>query len=79
MDRNSIIGLLLIGAILLGYSYYMQPTEEEIAAARAAAQQDSVAAAQINEVKAKADAETTTIADAGQGLSAEDSMLLAKS
>jgi YidC/Oxa1 family membrane protein insertase len=78
MDRNSIIGLLLIGAILLGYSYYMQPTEEQIAAARAAAQQDSVAAAQINEVKAKADAETTTIADAGQGLSAEDSMLLAK-
>lgn len=78
MDRNSIIGLLLIGAILLGYSYYMQPTEEEIAAARAAAKQDSVAAAQINEVKAKADAETATIADAGQGLSAEDSMLLAK-
>lgn len=29
MDKNSIIGLLLIGAIVIGYSIYMAPTEAE--------------------------------------------------
>jgi YidC/Oxa1 family membrane protein insertase len=32
MDKNSIAGLLLIGAILLGYTWYMAPTEVEKAA-----------------------------------------------
>lgn len=32
MDRNSIIGLLLIGAIMVGYGILNAPTEEEIAA-----------------------------------------------
>ena len=31
MDRNSIIGLILIFIILLGYSFFMQPSEEQIA------------------------------------------------
>lgn len=78
MDKNSIIGLLLIGAILLGYSYWMQPTEAEIAAARADAKQDSVAAAQVEEVKAKAETETATIAKAELALSEEDKALLAR-
>lgn len=43
MDRNSIIGLLLIGLILIGFSIWNQPGEEEIAARRK--MQDSVAAA----------------------------------
>ncbi len=30
MDRNSIIGLLLIGVIIIGYSIYTQPGQEEI-------------------------------------------------
>ena len=30
MDKNSWIGLLLIMAILLGWSYYTRPSEEEI-------------------------------------------------
>ena len=30
MDKNSIIGIVLIGIILIGYSFYMQPTEEQL-------------------------------------------------
>ena len=41
MDRNSIIGIVLIGIILLGYSYYMQPTQAEIEAAQR--KRDSIA------------------------------------
>lgn len=40
MDRNSIIGLLLIFAILIGYSLWMKPSDEEIE--RQQAIQDSV-------------------------------------
>jgi YidC/Oxa1 family membrane protein insertase len=32
MDRNSIIGLVLIGALIFGYSVYMQPSPEELKA-----------------------------------------------
>lgn len=31
MDRNSIIGLVLISGLLIGYMFYMQPSAEEIA------------------------------------------------
>lgn len=41
MDRNSIIGLLLIFAIILGYSWYTQPSEEQLK--RIQAQKDSIA------------------------------------
>lgn len=44
MDKNSIIGLLLIGAILIGFSIYNAPTENEIAAQKR--QQDSIEAVQ---------------------------------
>jgi YidC/Oxa1 family membrane protein insertase len=30
MDRNSVVGLLLIGLILVGYSFWMQPSDLEI-------------------------------------------------
>jgi YidC/Oxa1 family membrane protein insertase len=42
MDRNSIIGLLLIGAILIGYSIWVSPSQQELETARR--KQDSVAA-----------------------------------
>src|SRR5688500_1571530 len=35
MDRNSIIGLVLIGLIIIGYSIYTQPGPEEIQAMKA--------------------------------------------
>ena len=31
MDKNTIIGFVLIAAILIGYSVYSQPSDEEIA------------------------------------------------
>lgn len=42
MDRNSIIGLLLIGIILVGYSLWTAPTQEELEARKR--EQDSIAA-----------------------------------
>ncbi|HET6245256.1 MAG: membrane protein insertase YidC [Bacteroidetes bacterium] len=44
MDKNSIIGLLLIAAILIGYSVWNTPSQEEIEAARI--KQDSIATVQ---------------------------------
>jgi len=41
MDKNSIIGILLIGSVLIGWSYFSSPSEEEIAAMRQ--QRDSLA------------------------------------
>jgi YidC/Oxa1 family membrane protein insertase len=41
MDRNSIIGLILIFAIILGYSWYTQPSPEKLAQVQA--QKDSIA------------------------------------
>ena len=41
MDRNSIIGLVLIMAIFIGFSIYNQPSKEEIEAAKR--KQDSIA------------------------------------
>ncbi len=41
MDRQSMIGLLLIGLILIGFSIWTSPSEEQIAAAKR--QQDSIA------------------------------------
>ena len=44
MDRNTITGLLLIGAILIGYSLWMKPNAEQQAAEQQA--QDSIALVQ---------------------------------
>ncbi|HBF87633.1 MAG TPA: membrane protein insertase YidC [Bacteroidales bacterium] len=46
MDRNSIIGLLIIGAILVGYSIFTSPTKEEIE--KATRQRDSIAQVEQN-------------------------------
>jgi YidC/Oxa1 family membrane protein insertase len=45
MDRNSIIGFVLIAAILIGYTWYTMPSPEE--AARMQREQDSLAALAI--------------------------------
>lgn len=44
MDRNTLIGLLLIGVIIIGYSFYTQPSKEELSAQKR--QQDSIAVIQ---------------------------------
>lgn len=40
MDKNSIIGLLLIGGILIGYTWLTKPSEEELKAMKT---RDSIA------------------------------------
>ena len=49
MDRNTLIGLLLIGAILIGASIYNSPSKEQIAANKR--KNDSIAA--IKEINKK--------------------------
>ncbi|MFM7015645.1 MAG: membrane protein insertase YidC [Bacteroidota bacterium] len=46
MDRNSLLGLVLIGAILIGYSYLTAPTAEQLAAQKKT--QDSLALVEKN-------------------------------
>ena len=77
MDKNTVIGLLLIGAILIGFSIYNSPSKDEIALQKhyrdsiaaltkvnqKAAVQDQIA----NEIKAQNIAFTdTTIADSAK-------------
>ncbi len=52
MDKNTIIGFVMIAAILIGYSIYSQPSEEEIAQQKELARLDS-----IQNAKNKKDAE----------------------
>ena len=39
MDRNTAIGLLLMLAFVVGYTYFTAPTDEEVAAMEAAKQE----------------------------------------
>ena len=69
MNKDTIIGFVLIAVVLIGFSWYNQPSAEEIEAAR---KQDSIAAAikdnaakqqKLNEAARKAQAESTAKAD----------------
>ncbi len=67
MDKNTIIGFVLIAAVLIGFSWWQQPSAEEIAAQRtqdsiahvvkAKAEQDKKAAQAAKEAQAKAAAQ----------------------
>ena len=41
MDKNTITGFILIALVMIGFTYFSQPSAEDIARAR---QQDSIAA-----------------------------------
>ena len=69
MNKDTIIGFVLIAVVLIGFSWYNQPSAEEIEAAR---KQDSIAAAikdnaakqqKLNEAARKAQAESAAKAD----------------
>ena len=69
MNKDTIIGFVLIAVVLIGFSWYNQPSAEEIEAAR---KQDSIAAAikdnaakqqKLNEAARKAQAEAAAKAD----------------
>ncbi|MFM2207606.1 MAG: hypothetical protein RL213_1581 [Bacteroidota bacterium] len=68
MDRNSIIGLLLIAGLIIGYSIYTQPSEEELQ--RMKAERDSVTA--VENAKAKTARDAAKAAEAATAT--EDSM-----
>ncbi len=50
MDKNSIIGLLLIAAIIVGYSYLTRPSEEEL---KAIHKRDSIAKVEFKQKQLK--------------------------
>jgi len=58
MDKNTIIGLSLIGLILVGFSIFNSPSDEQIAALNK--QRDSIAAAELMQKKQQATTITTT-------------------
>jgi YidC/Oxa1 family membrane protein insertase len=59
MDRNTLTGLILIGAILIGYSLWMQPSQEEIEAQQK--KQEEAAAAQAANAEVPAAEETVVL------------------
>ncbi len=66
MDKNTVTGFILIALVLIGFSWYSQPSKEEL---EAMARQDSIAAveqqkqASAEQAKAAEAAASPTIAD----------------
>ena len=64
MDKNTIIGFVLIAALLIGYSWYTRPSEEDLAQQRL---QDSITAVAKQkaeqQLKAEKQAAQTNAAD----------------
>ena len=48
MDKNTITGFVLMALVLIGFSYYSRPTEEQI---RAQHEADSIAVVQQQQAK----------------------------
>ncbi|MFN9327439.1 MAG: YidC/Oxa1 family insertase periplasmic-domain containing protein, partial [Flavobacteriales bacterium] len=78
MDRNSIIGIVLIVAILFGYTWYTMPSAEE--QARMQRTQDSLASVELEKRAREAEAQlsttTTTTAAALDTTAATDTLSL---
>ncbi len=73
MDRQSIIGLLLIGLLIIAYTIYTQPSKEEIRAMQD--RRDSVAAAQAKlEAMAAAASSTVPYSDTASQKAGTDSL-----
>ncbi|KAA6314616.1 Membrane protein insertase YidC, partial [termite gut metagenome] len=56
MDKNTVVGLVLIAALLIGFSYFSRPNEEQIAAAKQYNDSISLIQKQGEELKTKAEA-----------------------
>ena len=56
MDKNTITGFILIALVLIGFSWFTKPSEEQIAAQR---QQDSIAAVKLAEAQKEAESKQT--------------------
>lgn len=57
MDKNTLVGFALIGAVVIGFSIYNRPSQEEMA--RAKHYQDSIQAIAQKEAERQAQAATT--------------------
>ena len=68
MDKNTGIGLVLIAAILIGFSLFNRPSEEELA--RRQHVQDSIAL--VNRQKAEAMAQQSAVNDSLRALAAQE-------
>ena len=51
MDKNTITGFVLIALVLIGFSWYSQPSEEEVAQMREEVRRDSIAQAQKKQLE----------------------------
>lgn len=72
MDRSTLIGFLLIAALLFGFSYYNQPSEEELA--RRESERQEQAEKQRKEDLARREAEKQAKEEAGQDATVSDSL-----
>ncbi|MEX2595889.1 MAG: membrane protein insertase YidC [Salibacteraceae bacterium] len=73
MDRNRLTGLVLMGAILIGYSFWMQPSPEQIEAQKR--KQDSIASAQTEQAAQKAEEEVVVVKERDSVKSTEEPAL----
>lgn len=74
MDKNTIIGFLLIGAVLFAFSWFNKPTPEQIAARKQQMQQDSIA--QVAKIEEETFAKNDSIEFTSQLAEATDSVRL---
>ncbi|KAA6341331.1 Membrane protein insertase YidC [termite gut metagenome] len=56
MDKNTVMGLILIGALLIGFSYFSRPNKDQVVAMKHYNDSVSLIQRQEAELKAKADA-----------------------
>ena len=72
MNKNTIIGFILIAVVLIGFSWYNSPSQEQIEAAR---QQDSIANALQDKAKKAAAQETINKKQQEKALAADTTAL----
>lgn len=56
MDKNTIIGFVLIAAVLFGFAWWQQPSEEQLQAQREQYEKDSIATAKKQQAEKAAQA-----------------------
>ena len=73
MDKNTVTGFILIALVLIGFSWYSQPSAEQ--AAELASQQDSIAQVEEQVRRAQAEAEEARVAQVAAQAAADSSAL----
>ena len=76
MNRDTIIGFVLIGLVLIGFSWYNQPSKEEMEAYQR--QQDSIAAVKQDTEAKKAMAEAGKMKFGVYGVNGDKRLVSAK-